>query len=377
MTETPGYASISTGDGFTVESNTADHASMHANFNGGEAPKDQTDEDKALAEKAEASKAASTLGKKGAEALKAKKAQEPPESTIEEEDAPEAEAKTEEASEAKKDARKGNPRHDAQARIRELAQERREARERADAAERRLAEIERERRENVSRETSPSKPEPKATAKDEGPKAEDFASYDEYVDARAEWKAERKFKELTETRERETAQNAYAERMRAELSKTHETFNAKIDEAEAREELADFLDDERFMPAIFHSDAGNTHLITPDSIIGEYVWRSDEPVKVVRYLRDHEDEYQRIATLRDPAAIRLGLARIEAKVTQPAPAVTAGNSVKPAVSKAHPPVKPVTGAPSAGDDDDTNQDFDSYAVKRIGKPRTLAGARRL
>jgi len=58
------------------------------------------------------------------------------------------------------------------------------------------------------------------------------------------------------------------------------------------------------------------------------------------WFSEHKDEYQRIAALQTPREITREVAKIEGMLTAPA-----GTPVKPSVSKAPPPVRPVTGAP--------------------------------
>jgi len=67
---------------------------------------------------------------------------------------------------------------------------------------------------------------------------------------------------------------------------------------------------------------------------------------VLRYLKEHPDEHQRIAALRSPREVTRELARLDR-----VEAATAGTSSTREVSKAHPPVRPVTGTPHTADRD--------------------------
>lgn len=354
-------------DGFSVTSNTETADSMRQNFESAAEPKDKpTPEEKADREKAEVSEAAAKLGAKGGKAAAEAKSKPDTSKAVEDGDrSPESQQTAAEAK-AEKDAAY---KRSASARVQQALADKKAAEEKAAQLERMLAE--RSKGEKVE-----AKPAEKPA--DEGPKEEDFERYSDFVDARAEWKAEQKFKSL----KAQEQQEAYAERYLKTVHEQNEKFQSAIDPH--REELGDFIYDERFLPAFMLADQGRASEVTALSLIGDYVFRSKNPVDVIRHLRDHEDDFQRIATLQDPYEIRTELAMVEAGIVaakKPSSAVASTGVTEKAVSKAHPPLKPVNGAPSAGDplDDPDSLSFEEY-VKRANaadKGRRSPGGRRL
>jgi hypothetical protein len=83
------------------------------------------------------------------------------------------------------------------------------------------------------------------------------------------------------------------------------------------------------------------------------------------YLEEHPDALQRIAALSNPRAVSREMAKLEARL-ESAAAGTRAKPDKEEVSKAAPPVTPVTGTPyvAEGGEPDISKGFDSYHKAR-------------
>ena len=106
--------------------------------------------------------------------------------------------------------------------------------------------------------------------------------------------------------------------------------------------------------------------LAPVHVITDEILRSEHAPKMLSYLAEHDDEFQRIASLQTPLAIQREMAKLEGRLEGSA-AVTAGASSEPAVSKASPPLRPVKGSPhtDSGELDD-NAPLSAY-VQRFGE----------
>lgn len=165
------------------------------------------------------------------------------------------------------------------------------------------------------------KPEPKPQT-EEKPKVDQFQSYEEYLEALADWKAEQKFTEREKKREQETRQ----ERASREFNELRSTFAQRAEQAAEKyedfEEVAfspDVPVSEAMVPAILSSEHG------PD---------------LMYYLGQNPKEAARIARLSPIAAAR-ELGKLEAKLSEPP-------AKRP--SKAPEPINPVGGRADAGKD---------------------------
>lgn len=168
-----------------------------------EIPKPQTEAEKKAAEEAEAARIAEEEAKKAAE------------------------TETEEEKKAREDAEKAEAdkkrsKHDPKKRIEKLT---RENYEKDDELERLRAEIERLK----SGKKEESKEAPKSGEK---PKLEDFKTYEEWVEAVADWKADQKF-----------SKNREEEKQRTEAARTKEIFDAHLGRVkEATAKYDDFIE---------------------------------------------------------------------------------------------------------------------------------------
>jgi hypothetical protein len=313
-------------------------------------------------EKDPVSKAAAELGKKGGEAAakaraKAEKeakraardskadadaAGEEPAGEAEAEEAEGAEAAEE--SQAAKDARKGNPRHDPQARVQQATREAAEARREAAELRTRLERLERERQAaaGTAHGTPASgqderKPESEKLPQGFPPKpvVEDFETYEEWLDARDEWRDA-----LRDHRQREAEFN---------YRRGEAIHNRKVAFAQAftKAAEADATFRDRISPEVTGLEVSAAVIERNERPSGRN-WIADEMFSApdlapgwALYLSEHPEDLQRIAALRTPREVTRAMAILPTRQD----AATAGTSSKREVSKALPPPPPVGGAP--------------------------------
>lgn len=368
--------------GFEVTSNTTDTAGMVESLKpqtpDSPEPRVLVDQGKPVKDEPESdlSKAASELGKEGGKAAaKARKAIKPipdapketkaddtssvPVEPSESESGDDADADAEAAGAAEAKDKRGNPRHDPQARVAQATREAKEARERAAALEARLERLERER-------TAPpadARPEPRAEAPQK-PKPEEFESYEEYLDARDKHNREEWTREMTQRQQAHETASRHVQRIAGAVD------GLKASIAKAVETTPDFH--ERVSPEImgfmpsFTLDR-NTQRPNATNGIADYLLSApDRAPDLMLYLTEHPQDLQRIAALSSSHAVTRELAKLEARLD----AVTAGvSSEPPKSSQANPPVRPVTGAPSVASGNGAprpGESFDSWYA-RVGK----------
>lgn len=377
-------STVSVGD-FTVTSN-ADAASMVESLR----PEGEDDgQPKIITDRGEPaekepkeglSKAASELGKEGAkaaakarkEAIKAKPIKDAP-AEPEKKAAP---APSEEAAEAGDEfqpepTRKGNPRHDPEARVAQATREAREAREEA-ARER----LERERLSHevslyrsgkahpgaVAQEENVRGSERPATAQETGePRLDDFLAENENYNAGLQaWMTARDKWRDGEAAKRFQAHTAAA-KYASEVGGAVEKWRGRMgDEVKADPEFVATvkpITDQIGFPSRLLPQGERPG---PKNWIADDLWSEpDRAPAILRHLAENEDVFQRLAALSSPRAITRELARIEASLD----AATTGASSeppKPQTSKASPPVRPVTGAPSVAQGDGAPRPGESF-----------------
>jgi len=235
-----------------------------------------------------------------------------------------------------------------QQRLDEVTWEREEHRRRAEQAELRLKELEAQR----TPAASPADPE----AKDPEPTLEQFETYEDWVKAHTKWTARdvarEEFRAWRERDERAQADRA--------LEQRHLTIQQK-----GLEKHADFV----AVLSEFAQQGGRL-----DPFMTDVVLHHELGHEVAYALVTDPEAYRRIqqAPTFAHASIEMGklLARLEA-----APTGSASPTV-PTVTRAHPPITPVGGAPVVTDTDPTAlTDFDEYVARQDAKERA-AGRRR-
>jgi hypothetical protein len=320
----------------------------------------EVDTEEGPKEKPDLSKSASELGKKGGEAAakaRAKAAKETPEEEPPEEEEPEAAKPL------------GKPRHDPRARVAQVTREHAETKRRLEAEQRekeelrrRLADVEArtrtpEEREQVeSRERERKPPEPPGK-----PQPEDFEEFEQYLEARDDWRD--RVREMRYAVERDHQERS---------SRLHEVktgFATAIQETLASD--ADFMD--RVSPEVsalvptFELDDGRRPY-AKNWIADELVLSPKDAPALMLYLSEHPDELQRIAALKSHREVTRELARLPLEA-----APTGTNSRGRSVSRAFPPIKPVSGEPHValdeGSDEESFNDFMRREDAREAKRR--------
>ncbi len=187
--------------------------------------------------------------------------------------------------------------------------------------------IEAETRLKLSQETKPVE---KQRESDE-PVRDQFGTYEEFIEARAEWKATK----AADKTLREAIKRDEQESIRAEQEKTNQQWSKRIDSA--RDEIDDF--DE------ICSESEAT--VTPH--MSSAIMESDRGPHIAYYLAKNPEEAERIAKL-SPSKQMAAIVNLEEKVAKP---------VK-TPSKAPEPIKPV--GKSASSDNDLPSEKDDTAT---------------
>ncbi len=176
----------------------------------------------------------------------------------------------------------------------------------------------------------PAAPAPEQRAQDAAPNRDQFESYEEYLEARADWRADQKVKAaLAEVESRQ-------QRAVQDMSQQQQVQRFQSQLAEARKTLPDF---EKVM------DAADEVPIT--QAMRDAILESEVGALLTYHLAKHPGEASRISQLSATAQIK-ALGRIEAGLTA-APA--------PRVSKAPDPIKPLSGG-SGGVSDPSKMSMD-------------------
>jgi len=318
------------------------------------------------------SKAASKLGKLGGQAAaEARKAKESAQDAVNE--APVEEPEPEPEPEPEK---LGKPRHDPKARMLEATRKEAEAKREAAAAKAEADQARKERDELRAR-LEPAKPQPKAPEPEGKPQLKDFTTYEEWVEATIEWKAEAKFKERETKAAQETQVKQYMEAIDGFLGKsvTARKEYEKVD-PDWYSKLAPDVKDVANRPDIareMHEPRTADNVIADEIILAD----KDNPSgaigpRLMLHLSDHPDEFQRIRALTSSQAVQVEM-RILARSLNGA--ASTATSPRKEASKAPTPIRPVIGGPNVSGDEDLDDDAPLSAyVKRWGK-RELASSR--
>lgn len=302
------------------------------------------------------SKAASELGRKGGEAAAKARKEAAKEAVAAQE--PEPEEGVEGESEEKP---LGKPRDDPRARMLEATRKEAEAKRERDFYR---AEYERLRAESEVRRGQPEpRQEAQQPAKERPPfKWEDFDTPEDYTAAYFEWATQRQ----QERALRDTEINAYASKIDTAIS----TYNEKlwqalgVDSEEAADQaMAQALsEDVRGLRPSFVLREGER--ITAETVIADEIVGSADPYGVMLYLSKHPDVFQRLATLPSYQQVQREMAKVEARVEDASHGTPSPQ--RATSSKAHPPVRPVTGAPVSADLSEVSDElpFEEWVKRR-------------
>jgi hypothetical protein len=257
---------------------------------------------------------------------------------------PEVEPETEEQEEEKKPAK---PKSKLEQRMSDLANARRAAEERADAAERRNQELE--------AKLKPAEPEPKQEpakpAEPAGkPKPSDYTDAFEYAEALSDWKVE----------------EAFARRARDDAAKAAQQEREKIAttwaerQVQVTEEFPDYMEVTSKLDVVVSDEVR-------DAIV-----ESDVGPRILYHLAQNPAEAKAIAAMKPVAALK-AIGRLEAKF-EPAAAAEpkAKEKILPKPSNAPAPIKPLQGTKVADTRVDSDGEYQGtyeqfVADRRAGK----------
>lgn len=196
----------------------------------------------------------------------------------------------------------------------------------------------------------------------EKPREEDFERYSDYLDARDEWND----RERDRRQQREQYAHGEVERYKHYTDR----FVAAL------KPVMDDVSDELLGMRPYYMMEDHHGPVRADNLIAaELAFLAEKGPAVMRHLTDNPEELRRLRSLgTDHPSIRVEiqvLARTigsQADATTGDPPAPGERASKPAQSRAHPPVRPVSGsAPVAtGEGVRDGEDFDSY-IRRTGK----------
>jgi hypothetical protein len=308
-----------------------------------------------------ASRAGSELGKRGGKAAAEKRAAEksdlkaeqtepdekpePVEAKAEPDEKPEAKA---EEPEKPPEEKKGDPRHDPKARMLEATRKEAEAK-RALAAEREARAAVEARLEALERSAprdEPGRGRPRDLPDTVKPTPDGFDSYEEYLDARDAYNRKAWEAESIRLRQAEQVDRAIGEQKRKFAEVT-------VPNLEKYSEEVLSLQTEFQIPEGAKPTGSNW-------IANELFFSPESAPTLMLHLTEHPEELQRIAALISPRAVSREMAKIEARLEA---ATTATSPEREDVSRAAPPVRPVTGKPYVTESDEwkPGMNLDDYS----------------
>ena len=315
-------------------------------------------------EQSELSRAASELGKKGGEAAAKARAER---DKAEDKPKDESEAKSQELKGEGQDTSEDKPSR-AKVRIEELARQRAEERKAREAAEQKAAALEERLARLEARLTGdgakPAEGQEKPQQRSEGangkPTPDRFDTYEEFVEALTDWKAD----QVLERESKRGREQAEVEQYVKKLEEKATGFQKRV--AAAREAEPEVL--ERIDPRFFELQP--TFMLPPGSNRGpandvaQAIVESEYGVRMMLYLSEHPDEMEKVLRLPDAYQVTLAMGRLEARVAEMPPPAVKG------VSKAPPPLRPVSPSPQANEPDLlAEMDFDTFYRKAASRKR--------
>ena len=249
----------------------------------------------------------------------------------------------------------------AQARIRELARERTEARREAEKA-RQEAEEARQELQRARGGAQPAQQRQDAPAgQDDDPEPDPLKYTDglQFTRDSAAWAARQEFARME--RERNLAQHRAAQQKYVEEQK--QAFVGKFEAAKAEDpEIVDKIDPD-LLDLLHTTPAGMG--ASPSSALADEVFASDRPAQLLAYFTENPAEVRRLLALPNPRQMARAVALLESRFDK-APMAEEAEPDKPAV-KLPQPLKPVGGSAQPGNvEAELNRDmpFDEYHRKR-------------
>ena len=252
----------------------------------------------------------------------------------------------------------GKPESDPYARVRQATAQAQQAKRERDQA---LAELERLRADMVRSVQPEPEPQP-AQDEDAPPKPEDFEDWNEYIRADARWAARQEYRAAQEQHQAEQELRQYGEF----IERTQTQFRERVAQAYQRENPPQIAE---HILNLKTSLARQRHEPpTAEHVIADALYLAPNGIELMEYLSEHGDAFDYLTQLPSPEIIQWEMRRISDLLSEhpePGRATVAGSKVQ-SVSRAFPPVKTVTGSPSAADPNELSDDlpFEEYAKRR-------------
>lgn len=187
----------------------------------------------------------------------------------------------------------------------------------------------------------------------EAPKIGDFSDFEDYQAAMGLFIADKRFEE----------------RSRQQAMYEHQTRIAQAEDQHAqsfRQKLTDF-DLSAIDPRLTQTERSSA--LPPNvrptfgNFLVEQIYRSEAPKELLTHFTAHPEDVQRLATLHPTLVIR-EIGKLEARLAQPAAPMKTGTAAAPPISRAKPPITPVTGssqsAPAEGDEDADSESVEKH-----------------
>jgi hypothetical protein len=270
--------------------------------------------------------------------------------------------------------KKGNPRHDPEARveklkadIQELSTQKRKLREeieaesrRAPAAREERTEREPERRAEPARETTGKPKLADYLSKHPGDEA---AAIEEYTEAHGKWNREEWQRQSTEESRHKATRDYIARHVDTYVEKItgHKPSDPRAKEAYSQfmSELPDALVSR--LRTTFQLEHGEP--VLGENIAADRILKASNPREILEHFADNMHEFQRIAALQDPLEIAGEVAILSKRLD----AATADTSSEREVSRAGTPPRSVGGSPKTADPDLSNVPFEEHMRRKRAK----------
>lgn len=256
------------------------------------------------------------------------------------------------------EGRNKRARHDPTERVRMATREAKEAKQRAETAIQEKDEIAR-RAEEYRQELEKMRVSatPRSEDRSGKPKSTDFETYEEFTEALAEWKFNENVQKLQSQQRMEAIERETAHRFSSFEKKMKDHMDA---DPTYKDRISPNVLNLRPLSAMAPGEPRG-----PLNALAEHFLVSEVAPKLIEYFSEHEDELQRFSTLH-PLRFGVELGKVEERLS--AGSFTAAAPVE--MSKAKPPVRPVTGGPPIVDKDlPDDAPFEKFFLHENAKER--------
>ena len=185
------------------------------------------------------------------------------------------------------------------------------------------------------------------------PSPADFESYEEYLDARDSYNRQ--------SWEREHSSHQYADEQVKKVREHVGTFLQHV-----KPEVVDDWDPDLRAAEPYYMASDPNSLSADSFIVGEAIYAGPAGPAILTHLSNHPEELRRVRSMKSAVDIRVEimvLARTlgsRTDATAGDPPASGERAPKPSLSKANPPVRPVTGAPSIAEGESGPKEGESF-----------------